>query len=97
MCINLHCLLRVGSKMSRSKNRISNAFPVLLAKTSHLTKLIVLGAHQRLFHAGVYSVLTDLRWIFWIPNYFSVKNILKVCIHCRRFNARTVKLNQSFY
>ena len=26
-----------------------------------------------------------------------VKKVLKTCVHCRRFNARSIKLNQSFY
>ena len=43
-------------------------------------------------------MLTELRRKFWIPNCFSVvKRSLKGCIHCKRYNARTIKLNQSSY
>ena len=49
-------------------------------------------------HAGSYSLLSGLREKFWIPQFFSkVKKLLKGCVGCRRFNARTVKLNQNSY
>ena len=90
-------LLRVGSKTVKFKNT-EKYFPVLLPKGSLLTKLIIEQAHTKLRHGGVYSTLNELRKKFWIPSCFSVvKKILKQCLHCRRFNARTVKLNQSMY
>ena len=88
-------LLRVGSKMM--KNRRSY-FPIFLPKTGILTDLIVLDTHKRLSHSGVYSVLTELRRQYWIPCVFSVvKRILNSCIHCKRYNARTIKINQGMY
>ena len=90
-------LLRVGSKMT-SNNLSNKYFPILLPKNSALTKLIIMHAHVKLGHSGVYSVLNQLRKQFWIPHCFStVKKVLKQCIHCRRFNNRPVKLNQSKY
>ncbi|XP_066947446.1 uncharacterized protein [Macrobrachium rosenbergii] len=94
-------LLRVRSKCERlrSVERFKRySFPLLLAKKSVLTPLIILDMHRKLAHAGCYSLLTELRKTFWIPHFFSiVKRILKTCTTCRRFNERTVKLNQSPY
>lgn len=91
-------LLRVGSKMNKNRNYGSQYFPLLLPKSSLITNMIILESHARLFHSGIYSVLTELRRRYWIPNCFSVvKRALKGCVHCRRFNSRTLKLNQSPY
>ena len=88
-------LLRVGSKMMKTRK---SYFPLLLPKSSVLTNLIITNTHERLSHAGIYSVLAELRRQFWVPCVFSVvKRILKVCTHCKRYNARTIKLNQGMY
>ena len=90
-------LLRVGSKMNRSRF-YDRYFPIFLPRESKLTELIILQTHSGLKHSGVYSVLTELRRQYWISKCFStVKKILKCCIHCRRFNNRTLKLNQNAY
>lgn len=91
-------ILRVGSKMLKSKCYGINYFPVLLPNNSHLTRLIIESTHAKLSHGGVYSVLTELRRKFWISHCFSTaKRVLRLCVHCRRFNGRTIKLNQSDY
>ncbi|XP_068234742.1 uncharacterized protein [Palaemon carinicauda] len=91
-------ILRVRSKCDRWKEGERCYFPILLHKHSELTKLIILDLHVRLKHAGCYSLLAELRKEFWIPHYFSVvKNVLKDCVTCKRYNGRSVKLNQSPY
>ena len=91
-------LLRVRSKFDRIVEGKLCSFPLLLAKDSILTKLIVLQYHVQLSHAGCYSVLSEIRKTMWIPHIFSVvKKVIRSCVTCRRFNERTVKLNQSPY
>ena len=91
-------LLRVRSKMDRLKYGKRYRFPILLSKESPLTKLIILHYHDCFAHAGCYSLLSELRKVFWIPRYFSaVKKGLKTRVVCKRFNDRTIKLNQSSY
>lgn len=90
--------LRVRSKFQRVINGKTSCFPILLAKNSRLTELIVLDYHQRMAHSGIYAVLSELRKSIWIPQCFTtVKKVLKSCILCRRLNGRTIKLNQSPY
>ena len=49
-------------------------------------------------HLGFYFVLSEIRKEYWIPKLLTItKKILKNCIHCRKLNARTIKLNQSPY
>ena len=90
-------ILRVKAKMFRNiKN--SKSFPLLLPKDSRLTELIIRDIHFKMNHAGAYSVLRELRKKFYIPRSYSVvKKVLRDCIVCRRYNRRTIKLNQSSY
>lgn len=91
-------LLRVKCKFKKWQENRDQSFPILLDKTSHLTEIIILDIHKKLAHMGCYSILSELRKQFYIPSVFStVKRCLKLCIHCKRFNARTIKLNQSDY
>ncbi len=91
-------LLRVNNKCSKGKFKNRCYFPILRSKTSQLSKLIIIDLHKKLAHVGRYTLLSELRKKFWVPQYYSlVKNILKKCIICKRFNERTIKLNQSPY
>ncbi len=91
-------LLRVKSKCMKGSDKNQCYFPLLLSKHSLMTRLIILDLHRKLFHAGKYVLLTELRKKFWVPQYFSlVKGTLRECTTCKRFNERTIKLNQSPY
>ena len=94
-------LLRVKSKCERMKElkRFTRfSFPLLLAKNSRLTESIILDMHEKFSHAGCYSLLAELRKKFWIPHFFTVvKKAIKSCVTCKRYNERTIKLNQSPY
>ena len=60
--------------------------------------LIIRKVHNNLNHLGTYSCLTALRKEYWIPRIFSlVKRVIRGCVHCRRFNERTIKLSQNSY
>ena len=70
--IRVKCKLPSGSQ-----------FPILMSKSSSLTLLIISDAHERLGHSGAYSVLRELRPLFWIQNYFSlVRSVLRKCTLC---------------
>lgn len=92
-------VLRVKSKFDRvSANGRGCSFPILLPRKSLLTELIVQSLHIAFSHVGCYSLLAELRKMFWIQSYYSaVKQIIKKCATCKRFNERTIKLNQSPY
>ncbi|XP_068215919.1 uncharacterized protein [Palaemon carinicauda] len=88
-------LLRIRSKFGRNEQIF---FPVLLPKHGFLTKLLIRDMHVSLGHAGVYSILAQLRKQFWIIHFYStVKKVLRECITCRRLNERPIKANQSAY
>ena len=93
-----HGLLRVKCKFRKWHPSRNDKFPILLSRESPLTDLVILDTHERLAHTGCYSVLAEFRKQFFVTKPFStIKKCLKRCVHCKRFNARTVKLNQSSY
>jgi len=89
-------ILRVRGKFGKTLPDYES--PVLLSKCSELANLIIGDIHVGMSHSGKYAVLAELRKYFYIPKCFSkVKMVLKNCTHCRRFNSKTVQLNQSDY
>ena len=78
----------------RCEGRIHNAnlpystrFPVLLPN-HHFTKLIVLHAHERVFHNGVKETLTEIRSQYWITNGRTVvQRLIHSCVTCRTLEA----------
>jgi len=92
-------LLRVRSKFDRpGLNGDRCHFPILLPKQSVITKLIIREVHEKLNHIGCYALMSELRKQFYIVHYFSVlKKVLKQCVVCKRFNGRSLSVNQSPY
>ena len=88
-------LLRVKGKCERSKKFHA---PILLPKNSVLTNKLIRSVHCRNAHIPKYTVLNELRKKYYIPRIYTlVKNILRTCVICRRFNQKSIPLNQSPY
>ena len=89
-------ILKVKCKLKKYNHFVD--FPVLLSKSSIMSEKIIVDIHERMKHAGLHSVLSELRKEFWLLHgYSTVRRVLKQCVLCRRFNSRTVKLNQNSY
>lgn len=66
--------------------------PILLQSVSWLTTLVVRNAHQDVLHFGVETTLAKIRERFWIIRGRNVvKNVLKKCVTCKRYQGRTMK------
>ena len=83
----------------KEAERYSNfSFPLLLAKISHLTNLIISYFHSEAGHFGAYNTVCELRCLFWIPSAFStVKKMIQSCVICKCYNSRHIQLNLSAY
>ena len=58
--------------------------PILIAKKSPLTTLLVRSVHERQLHAGVRDTVVALRKRFWLPSARSESaRVLKRCVNCR--------------
>ena len=89
-------VLYVKSKMTQCG--LDRDYPVLLSKHSTLAKLFIRDTHKRMAHAGIYSVLSEVRKFLYIPQIYScAKKILNNCVTCARFNNRSIRINQNSY
>ena len=80
------------------RGKFNSNYPILLHNKSILSNLIIRDIHINICHAGVYSVLNELRKTFWLLKAFStVRKMLKSCFTCKRINGRPIKLNQNAY
>ena len=81
----------------KSKFKASH-HPILLAKESALAQAIVNDIHHRCSHAGIFTVLRELRREFWLLNGFSmVRRILRQCVVCKKLNERPIQINLNSY
>ena len=91
-------MVKLKSKFGRWLEYPKFCFPIYLDSKSYIVKLLVIEYHVKFSHAGCYTILAELKKRFWFDKAFStVKQILKTCQTCKRFNTRKVKLNQSSY
>ena len=99
--LNLFCdkgILHVRSKFDKWFRHGKQHYPVLLSKKSNLTRLIIRHLHENKGHSGIYSVLNELRRLYYVPCHFSVvKSVLKCCVSCIKVNNRPIQLNQNSY
>ena len=67
--------------------------PILLRKESHFTKLIVLRAHENVFHSGLESTLANVHLNCWIiKGRQFLKKVLKQCYVCKLIQAKFLLL-----
>ena len=78
-------LFRSQTRIDRcSKLNYNTVNLILLRKEYHFTKLIVLRAHENVFHSGLESTLTNVRSNYWIiKGRQFVKKVLKHCYVCK--------------
>ena len=57
-------VLRCGGRLEHANLASSAKHPVILPREHHLTKLIVMKAHENVCHNGVKETLTDIRFEF---------------------------------
>ena len=77
---------RCGGRILNADISYATKHPALLPKDHHLTKLLLLRAHDRAFHNGVKETLTEMRSKYWVVKGRSyTKKILGQCVLCRRF------------
>ena len=85
-------LLRLKGRFANSKLRYEQQYPVLLRSDSHFTSLIIWDAHEATMHHGVESTLARIRSRYWIiKGRKSVKNVLRKCLVCKRYQGRPLR------
>ncbi|KAK7592939.1 hypothetical protein V9T40_007691 [Parthenolecanium corni] len=85
-----HRIIRCVTRIEWAKLPRDEVEPILLAKGTELTKLIILSTHTNVMHAGTAQTLAELRKEYWVPHgrrevYKVIKNF---CFTCRRHDAQ---------
>lgn len=87
-------ILRVGGRLTNAPNiHYDKMHPIILPKSSNLTKMMILKEHKRLLHAGAKLVLSSLSQKYWILSGLrEIKKVLHPCIKCFRIKAEGAKV-----
>ncbi|CAL1291815.1 unnamed protein product [Larinioides sclopetarius] len=84
-------LLRVKTRAIYSQDTEDFKYPVILPGDHPAVVNLIIHKHKNLMHCGNQILLARLREKYWILK--GRKSIRKICVRCRRFSSRSVKMN----
>ncbi|KMQ90403.1 hypothetical protein RF55_9844 [Lasius niger] len=85
-------LIRVGGRLEHSPLAYEEKHPIVLAKTNHLSLLLVRDAHSRTLHGGPQLTRSVLTRRYWIVHANSlIRAVIHGCVRCARFRATTAQ------
>ncbi|GFW76272.1 integrase catalytic domain-containing protein [Trichonephila clavipes] len=69
--------------------------PITLPSNHPVVKALIIYKHVQLGHAGVQMLIYTLRESYWIlKRRRTIKEVIKTCIICKRFNAKLISLSE---
>ena len=78
-------IIRVGSRLNRSRLPYEQVNPVLLPRSHHISSLIMRSMHIKVKHAGRERTLSESRAMYWILGGRKLaKDIIHDCVLCRK-------------
>ena len=86
-------LIRLKGRFGESTLTFQEKCPILLRPSvdSHVTRLIVFDAHEKVYHSGFEATLARLRHRYCIyKGRKSAKDILRRCVICKKFQGRAL-------
>ena len=87
--------LRLRGRFGNANWNYDEKYPLLL-RNSYFTRLVILDAHDNVMHHGVDTTLAYIRTCFWIvKGRKTVKDVLRKCVLCKRFQGVTLKAQPS--
>lgn len=88
LCPMLDDVLRVGGRLSRASMPEESKHPVILAKNSHVSDILLRHIHEEVGHCGRNHMLSKLRQKYWITGASTaIRKVLSKCVTCRRLNS----------
>ena len=85
-------LLRLRTKISERNDKFPFLYPILLDNKHRVIELIIQDEHKRMCHAGVQSVMCQLREKYWILSMRkTVRKVIAACIICKRFSVKPMQ------
>ena len=77
-------VLRVGGRLSRAALPEETKHPAILAKSSHVSKIILCHTHEMVGHSGRNHMLSTLRRKFWILHAnTAARAVIRECLACK--------------
>lgn len=90
--IDEHGVIRVGGRLQNSELSDNQKHPILLAKSSHLSLLIVCHWHTATCHAGTRLITSMIMRTFWILSVsVIVQKVRSQCFVCVRLSAQSTE------
>ncbi|XP_045767032.1 uncharacterized protein LOC123868524 [Maniola jurtina] len=84
-------ILRVGGRIQKSQVDYDVRHLIILPAKSHLSRLIIVDAHQRTMHGGPQLIMSYLRSKYWILRAkVQAKKTYRECVTCIRHSKRNV-------
>ncbi|XP_059060728.1 uncharacterized protein LOC131853727 [Achroia grisella] len=83
-------LLRLKTKIDKGTERYDFKYPIILPSEEPIVQRMVQQRHITLQHAGVQSLMCNLRETFWIIGLRKItRKVVSNCIRCKRFKAKS--------
>ena len=87
-----HKLIRCGGRIHNAPVKELTKFPYLLPQKHPFTTLVIRDYHVRQFHAGMNSIVTAIRQMFWIPAIRQcVRRTIRQCVTSRKYSGAPYK------
>ena len=78
-------VLRVSGRLGNAPLAYTSKYPAIIPADGQVSRLVILDAHQQVFHSGVERTLTEVRSRFWLCRGRSqVKSVIRECPGCKR-------------
>ena len=85
-------IVRCRGRLAKSALPFDQKHPIFIPQ-SPLARLVVLDAHEEVFHQKTRAMLTQLRSNYWIPRgRWFVASALKSCTLCQRLDSQPYQL-----
>ena len=83
-------LHRCGGRLKRSNINFDSKHPILIPPSHWVTKLLVLEAHEQVFHNKVAQTLAQLRSRYWVVRGRQfIKSVLRQCTLCNKLEGKS--------
>ncbi len=76
-------IIRCGGRLENVEMAETVRHPILIAKSNHFSKLVILSFHFQMHHGGVNTTVAAIRQSYWIPSARQqTRAVLRKCVPC---------------
>ncbi|XP_043472735.1 uncharacterized protein LOC122505290 [Leptopilina heterotoma] len=87
-------LIRLKTRILERDDSFGFLCPIVLDSSNQVVKLLIRETHENMGHAGVQTVMCQIREKFWIlSSRKTVRSVIKKCVVCNRYNSKPLSVN----